>query len=234
MPRKPRMYLPGVPCHVIQRGNNRDATFFAEQDYQFYLVCLYEAARKYHVKIHAYVLMTNHVHLLMTPQLKESISLVMQSIGRRYVQYINKEYRRTGTLWESRHKESLIDGERYLLVCSRYIEMNPVSANMVKHPSQYKWTSYMCNAHGVFNKLICHHEVYSRLGVNEGERQKTYASLFDDVMDVKEFKIVRNAVRFSMPTGDSRFQKKVEQAINRKIGYSHRGRPRRSCKAECK
>jgi putative transposase len=197
-------------------------------------VCLYEAARKYHVKIHAYVLMTNHVHLLMTPQLKESISLVMQSIGRRYVQYINKEYRRTGTLWESRHKASLIDGERYLLVCSRYIEMNPVSANMVKHPSQYKWTSYMCNAHGVFNKLICHHEVYSRLGVNEGERQKTYASLFDDVMDVKEFKIVRNAVRFSMPTGDSRFQKKVEQAINRKIGYSHRGRPRRSCKAECK
>ena len=112
--------------------------------------------------------------------------------------------------------------------------MNPVSANMVKHPSQYKWTSYMCNAHGEFNKLICHHEVYSRLGVNEGERQMAYASLFDDVMDVKEFKIVRNAVRFSMPTGDSRFQKKVEQAINRKIGCSHRGRPRRSCKAECK
>ena len=91
MPRKPRMYLPDVPCHVIQRGNNRDATFFVEQDYQFYLECLYDAAIKYHVKIHAYVLMTNHVHLLMTPQQKESISLVMQSIGRRYVQYVNKE-----------------------------------------------------------------------------------------------------------------------------------------------
>jgi putative transposase len=234
MPRKPRMYLPGVPCHVIQRGNNRDATFFAEQDYQYYLECLYDAARKYHVKIHAYVLMTNHVHLLMTPQLKESISLVMQSIGRRYVQYVNKEYKRTGTLWESRHKASLIDGERYLLICSRYIEMDPVSANMVEHPSQYKWTSYMCNAQGEFNKLISHHDVYDKLGFNRDERQLAYAALFDDVVDAKEFKIVRNAVRFSMPTGDSRFQMQVEQAINRKLGYSYRGRPRRFGKAGCK
>ena len=234
MPRKPRMYLPGVPCHVIQRGNNRDATFFAEQDYQFYLECLYGAAKKYHVKVHAYVLMTNHVHLLMTPQLKESISLVMQSIGRRYVQYVNKEYKRTGTLWESRHKASLIDGERYLLICSRYIEMNPVSANMVKHPSQYKWSSYMCNTHGVFNKLICHHEVYSRLGTNEDERQAAYASLFNDVVDENEFKIVRNAVRFSMPTGDSRFKAQVEEAVSRKIGHAYRGRPRRSGKVERK
>lgn len=98
MPRKPRMYLPGVPCHIIQRGNNRDATFFSEQDYQFYLECLSDAVRKYQVDVHAYVLMTNHVHLLMTPLAKESISLVMQSVGRRYVQYINLEYRRTGTL----------------------------------------------------------------------------------------------------------------------------------------
>ncbi|VAW54116.1 Transposase and inactivated derivatives [hydrothermal vent metagenome] len=117
MPRKARMYLSGVPCHIIQRGNNRDATFFTEQDYQFYLECLYEAAKKYHADIHAYVLMTNHVHLLMTPLYKESISLVMQSVGRRYVQYINKEYRRTGTLWESRHKASLVDAEQYLLAC---------------------------------------------------------------------------------------------------------------------
>jgi len=170
----------------------------------------------------------------MTPQLKESISLVMQSIGRRYVQYVNKEYKRTGTLWESRHKASLIDGERYLLVCSRYIEMNPVSANMVKLPSQYKWTSYMCNAHGNFNKLICHHDAYDRLGFNANERQVAYASLFDDVMDAKEFKVVRNAVEFSMPTGDNRFQKQIERAINRKIGYSYRGRPGKSGNAERK
>lgn len=158
MPRKPRMYLPGVPYHIIQRGNNRDATFFAEQDYQFYLECLYDAAGKYHVNIHAYVLMTNHVHILMTLLLKESISLVMQSIGRLYVQYINKQYRRTGTLWESRHKSSLVEAEKYLLACSRYIELNPVNANMLKHPLQYKWSSYMCNAHGEVNRLICPHE----------------------------------------------------------------------------
>jgi len=113
------MYLPGVPCHIIQRGNNRDATFFAEQDYQFYLECLSDAIGKYHVDIHSYVLMTNHVHLLMTPSSKESISLVMQSVGRRYVQYVNLEYRRTGTLWESRHKASVVDAESYLLTCRK-------------------------------------------------------------------------------------------------------------------
>lgn len=111
MPRKPRMYLPGMPCHVIQRGNNRDACFYAEQDYQFYLECLLDACRRYHVAVHAYVLMTNHVHLLMTPEDSEGISRVMQSVGRRYVQYINFEYQRSGTLWEGRHKASLVEAE---------------------------------------------------------------------------------------------------------------------------
>ena len=226
MPRRPRMYLPGVPCHVIQRGNNREATFFAEQDYQFYLECLNDATRKYHVNIHAYVLMTNHVHLLMTPDAKESISLVMQSIGRRYVQYINKLYRRTGTLWESRHKASLVDSECYLLACSRYIEMNPVRASMVKHPSEYQWTSYMSNAHGDVNKLITRHDVYTGLGLTEGSRQRAYAALFETVVDKNEIQLIRNAARFSMPTGDSRFQQQIERALKRKVGYSHRGRPR--------
>jgi putative transposase len=234
MPRKQRMYLPGIPCHIIQRGNNRDATFFTERDYQFYLECLYDAARKYHVNIHAYVLMTNHVHLLMTPLSKESISLVMQSIGRRYVQYINKEYRRTGTLWESRHKASLVDAEKYLLICSRYIEMNPVNANMVKHPSKYRWSSYMCNAHGKVNRLICPHETYNRLGLSEQCRQQAYASLFENVLDANKTQVIRNALQLSMPTGGSRFQQQIEQALNRKVGYAHRGRPRKSRQMGCK
>lgn len=233
MPRKPRMYLPGVPCHIIQRGNNRDATFFAEQDYQFYLECLYDASRKYSVDIHAYVLMTNHVHMLMTPLAKDSISRVMQSVGRRYVQYINKEYRRTGTLWESRHKASLVDAENYLLACSRYIEMNPVNASMIEHPSQYKWTSYMCNAHGEIDRLITPHETYRRLGLNEIAQQQAYASLFVNMVDQSEIQVIRNAVRFSMPTGDNRFQQQIEQALKRKVGYMHRGRPRKSGKAKC-
>ena len=154
MPRKPRMYLPQVPCHVIQRGNNREATFFAEQDYQYYLECLKDASCRYGVSIHAYVLMTNHVHLLMTPEKVESISLTMQSLGRRYVQYINKEYRRTGTLWESRHKASLVQAEKYLLTCSRYIELNPVRAGMVDHPADYKWSSFRANAYGELDSRI--------------------------------------------------------------------------------
>lgn len=225
MPRKPRMYLPGVPCHIIQRGNNRNATFFAEQDYQFYLECLYEGSKKYHVDIHAYVLMTNHVHLLMTPLAKESISLLMQSIGRRYVQYVNKEYRRTGTLWEGRHKSSLVDAERYLLVCSRYIEMNPVNASMVSHPSLYKWSSYMFNAAGEMNCLITPHETYTRLGLNDNLRTQAYAALFEDVLDSADMQMVRNSVHFSMPTGDNRFRQQIESVLDRKIGCSHRGRP---------
>ena len=129
------MYLAGVPAHVIQRGNNRDACFFHEDDYRFYRQCLAEACRRYGVDLHAYVLMTNHTHLLMTPACPEGISRVMQSLGRRFVQYMNKTYRRTGTLWESRHKASLVDAERYLLACYRYIELNPVRAGMVEHPA---------------------------------------------------------------------------------------------------
>lgn len=227
MPRKSRMFLPDVPCHIIQRGNNRDACFFAEQDYQFYLDCLYDASHRYHIKIHAYVLMTNHVHLLMTPLAKDSISLLMQSIGRCYVQYINKEYRRTGTLWESRFKASLVDAEPYLLACSRYIELNPVNANMVNHPSGYKWSSYLCNAYGVSNRLISKHDIYRLLGPSELSRQQAYVSLFEGAVVSTETSVIRNAVQFSMPTGDSRFKHQIEQALNRKVGYAHRGRPRK-------
>ena len=217
-----------MPCHIVQRGNNREATFFSEQDYQFYLECLSDAVCKYHVEIHAYVLMTNHVHLLMTPLAKESISLVMQSVGRRYVQYINLEYRRTGTLWESRHKASLVDAENYLLSCSRYIELNSVNANMVEHPAEYKWSSYMYNAHGESNNLIRPHEIYSRLGLCEETRRQAYASLFETVLNTADVQVIRNAARFSMPTGDNRFKQHIERALNRKVGYAHRGRPRNS------
>ncbi len=152
MPKKPRMYQPDVPCHVIQRGNNREACFYSDRDYQFYLDCLEDASHRHGVRVHAYVLMTNHVHILMAPGRKNSIGLTMQSIGRRYVQFINKAYQRTGTLWESRYKASLVDKDRYLLTCMRYIELNPVRANMIAHPGEYKWSSYRSNGtwnHGV-------------------------------------------------------------------------------------
>jgi putative transposase len=232
MPRKPRMYLPGVPCHVIQRGNNREATFFSDQDYQYYLECLSDAVTRYGVDVHAYVLMTNHVHLLMSPQKKDSISLTMQSVGRRYVQYINKVYRRTGTLWESRHKASIVDAAHYLIACSRYIELNPVAANMVSHPAEYRWSSYRCNAHGQACSLIRPHQLYLDMGHCNRDRQKAYADLFKSALDKKDVDVIRNAARFSMPTGDNRFKAQIEKALNRKLGYAHRGRPRKNIIAD--
>jgi putative transposase len=148
MPRKPRFNLIEIPQHVVQRGNNRQPTFFAEEDYRFYLDCLGEAASKYRCALHAYVLMTNYVHLLVTPGTPEGVSRMMQSVGRRYVQYVNYSYKRSGTLWEGRYKASLVQTEQYLLTCSRYIELNPVRAGMVQHPKDHKWTSYRAHAHG--------------------------------------------------------------------------------------
>jgi len=225
MPRKPRMYLPGVPCHVIQRGNNREASFFARQDYLFYLSCLGEACSRYHVAVHAYVLMTNHVHLLMTPDDREGISRVMQSIGRRYVQYINKKYRRCGTLWESRHKASLVDAERYLLTCYRYIELNPVAANLVKHPGDYTWSSYRHNAFGEKNPIITQHDLYRRLGMAKKERRSRYEALFIDSLTKEDIHTIRSAAQFSMPVGDGRFKARLEHTFGYSIGQAKRGRP---------
>ena len=149
MPRQLRYNLPGIPQHVIQRGNNRQATFFSDEDYMRYLADLKSACDQHQCEVHAYVLMTNHVHLLMTPHNGDGIAKTMQSLGRRYVVYINQTYRRTGTLWEGRYKAALIDSENYLLTCYRYIELNPVRAEgMVDHPGKYRWSSYRANALG--------------------------------------------------------------------------------------
>jgi REP-associated tyrosine transposase len=145
IPRKARMFLPDVPCHVVSRGNNRDACFYTDDDYLFYLECLSDACKKHRVSVHVYVLMTNHAHLLLTPRRDLGISNVMPSIGRRYVHYINKTYKRSGTLWEGRYKASLVDAENFLLACYRYIELNPVRVSMVEHPADYRWSGYGVN-----------------------------------------------------------------------------------------
>jgi putative transposase len=225
MPRKPRMYLPEVPCHVIQRGNNRAACFFAERDYHYYLECLGEACDRNAVAVHAYVLMTNHVHLLMTPEDAPGISRVMQSIGRRYVQYINKTYQRCGTLWESRHKASLVDAEPYLLSCYRYIELNPVAANMVNHPGDYPWSSYRHNAQGRPDERLTAHPLYQRLGSSHAERQGAYRELFSSALSPTEVHAIRTAARFSMPLGNDRFREQIQQALGRSVGQAKRGRP---------
>ena len=227
MPRKPRAYLAGVPCHIITRGNNREACFYCDDDYLFYLNCLAEACQRFKVSLHAYVLMTNHVHLLMTPETAEGISRVMQSLGRRYVQYINKTYRRTGTLWEGRHKASLIDADTYLLTCYRYIELNPVRAAMVKHPAEYQWSSYRVNAGLCQRGELAVHECYADLGLNNEQRHYAYRELFSiDLGD--QVHEIRQAINFSMPLGNTRFQQQIERALGRKLGHQGLGRPKKA------
>jgi putative transposase len=225
MPRKPRYYEADIPCHVISRGNNRQACFFENDDYCFYLECLRDACARYRVALHAYVLMTNHVHLLMTPERKEGISQVMQSVGRRYVQYVNHRYCRSGTLWEGRHKASMVDQETYLLICYRYIELNPVRARMVEHPSYYRWSSYRENTGLDPQRYVKGHECYMRLGLDKSSREQSYQVLFGEALANHTLNEVRSAARFSMPLGDSRFRSQVENATGQKLGHAKRGRP---------
>jgi putative transposase len=163
MPRKPRFYLPGVPAHVIQRGNARQAVFFAAEDYESYRRWLAAAAARHGCAIHAYVLMTNHVHLLLTPADPDSISRLMQMLGRHYVTYINRTYGRSGTLWEGRHKGCVISSDAYLLTCMRYIELNPVRAHMATAPGDYRWSSYRSNAFGEIDDTLIAHSSYIEL-----------------------------------------------------------------------
>jgi len=225
MPRKPRQYVGGMPYHVVQRGNNRSVCFFSDEDYHAYLDYLHRACQRYAVSLHAYVLMTNHTHLLMTPECKDGISLVMQSLGRRYVQYINQQFRRSGTLWEGRHKASLVQAEQYLLACYRYVELNPVRADMVEHPGHYRWSSYPVNALGMPDKRLIPHPVYEALGQTMTQRQHAYRELFRVVLDKDVVHAIRTAARFSMPLGNHRFKTEIEMALNRKLGFARRGRP---------
>ena len=228
MPRKPRFYLPNVPAHVIQRGNDRQAVFFDDQDYQGYLGWLEEGARTYGCKVHAYVLMTNHVHLLVTPTRKESISRMMQHVGRHYVTYVNKEYGRTGTLWEGRHKGSVISSAEYFLACSRYIELNPIRAGMVAHPRDYRWSSYRGNALSHDDRVLTQHSLYVALGRDANERQKHYRDLFRFALEPEKVHEIRMSVQTGTPLGNERFKQQIEQRLQQRVGQARRGRPKKS------
>jgi len=224
MPRRPRLNLASVPLHVIQRGNNRQACFFAEEDYRFYLYWLKKGAEKYGCDIHAYVLMTNHVHLLLTPQAKTSASGLMQSLGRRYVQYVNRVYKRSGTLWEGRFKASLVNAEEYLLLCYRYIELNPVRAGMVQDPGVYPWSSYRSHGLGERDELIHDHELYLALGVKAEDRQRAYRELFRSQLDNAALTGIRKAASRGLVLGNERFRQEIEEALGKRVAPRKRGR----------
>lgn len=229
MARMPRYVIPGQPQHVIQRGNNRQPIFGAIADYRYYLEKLKDASEKHECDIHAYVLMTNHVHLLLSPQQENSISKMMQTVGRYYVQHFNHCYYRTGTLWEGRYKATLIDTEQYFLTCMRYIELNPVRATgMVDHPSEYPWSSYHYNALGDSNSLITQHEQYSRLAGSSEKRQSVYRELFRYHITDMTLEAIREATNKAWVLGDERFKKQMERLLKRSVESAGYGGDRRS------
>ena len=232
MARLPRFDIPGQPHHVIQRGNNRSIVFAGEEDYEFYLKKLGDACQKFQCDLHAYVLMTNHVHLLITPHLKGGIGKVMQMLGRYYVQYFNYQYSRTGTLWEGRYKATVIDSEQYLLICSRYIELNPVRAGMVEYPADYPWSSYHFNALGISNPLIKEHCIYNALGTDAARRQSAYKALFEYQVPDKTVEEIRVATNKAWVLGNERFLQQIEDLSQRQVQPKLRGGDRRSKKAK--
>jgi len=228
MPRRPRVILPNFPLHVIQRGNNRQACFVAEEDCRFYLDWLREYAGKTGCSIHAYVLMTNHVHLLLSSATGDGVGALMKALGQRYVQYVNRTYGRSGTLWEGRFRSCLTQEDRYLLTCQRYIELNPVRAGMVPHPAEYRWSSYRANAQGGENALLTPHSLYLALGADAATRQQAYRELFRFELEPGLVDAIRQATNGNFALGDSRFGEQIAQALGRRVQPGMAGRPRKS------
>ena len=225
MPRQPRFNLVGVPQHVVQRGNNRQATFFTDADYQRYIDYVASAAAANPCDVHAYVLMPNHIHMLVTPRAPDALSKLMQSVAGRYVQYVNASQGRSGTLWDGRYKASIVDSERYLLTCYRYIELNPVRAGMVRHPADYRWSSYRHNGRGDAGGLIVQHPLYEALGASPKARRVAYRALFRGHMEESLLRRIREALNQERALAGERFSREIEARLARPVRPARRGRP---------
>ncbi|GAB1595055.1 transposase [Lysobacter claricitrinus] len=228
MARLPRLDLPGIPQHVVQRGNDRQPCFARDGDYEHYRQELGEAALKHDCAVHAYVLMTNHVHLLVTPSSPGGVSRMMQAIGRRYVACFNARYRRTGTLWEGRFKSALVDSDRYVLACYRYIELNPVRAGMVVHPTDYPWSSCVTNALGRDEPRVRPHAAWLALSGTAEQRFAAYRELIASGLTAEELEALTSHTRQQKAWGSQRFKSEIETLVGRSMEIRQAGRPRRS------
>jgi putative transposase len=223
MPRPSRFVLPGHPHHLLQRGNNRNAVFFHKEDYQFFLKSLQAASARYNCQIHAYVLMTNHIHLLVSPATADGLARLMQSIGRRYVPYINQRYQRSGTLWEGRYRAVLLETARYVLACQRYIELNPVRAQIVQRAADYVWSSYRHHALGAPDALVHDHTLYTALGPDTASRCSAYQALCTEALAVETMQAIRDATNTGWVLGDTSFTSQVEKILHRRVRPAARG-----------
>lgn len=223
--RQPRFDVPLIPQHVIQRGNNRQDIFRAFGDYDIFLRWLAEAIAAQGVSLHAYVLMTNHIHLLATPLGPGSIGKIMQTLGRRYVQFFNSRYNRTGSLWEGRYRATVIDSEEYFLTCSRYIEQNPVRAGISQSPADYRWSSFRHNALGHPDSLLTHNAIYDRLGQSPEERREGYRAISLETISEEVSKAIREATAKAWALGGDAFQQQVQELTGRRTQPLRSGRP---------
>ena len=232
MPRRPRTDLDGFPLHVTQRGHNRSACFFSDDDRAAYLYWLGRYAAGLGVSIHAWVLMTNHVHLLLTAPSTGHASLLMQVLGRRYVRHFNDTYGRSGTLWEGRFRACAVHAEDYLLACMRYIELNPVRAQIARAAETYAWSSYRRNALGRTDRLVTEHTVYTRLGASAEARQSAYRDLFRADKDAAVLADIRTATASGHLLAGDQVRKEVGRTRGLQLGPATRGRPRKASGAE--
>lgn len=224
MARLTRITPVGVPVHIIQRGNNHQDCFSSGFDMMAYMAWLKEYSKKYSVDVHAWVLMPDHVHILCTPQQNGGISQMMQSLGRRYVRYFNVQYQRTGTLWEGRYKSCLVQAKHYLLEVYKYIEMNPVRANLVNDPADYSWSSYRINTFWTSSELCTPHPEYMKLGETKKLRLENYQSLFTHQIDEQLLEDIRQNTNKGMALGNSRFKEEIEKLTGRRLKPLKAGR----------
>jgi putative transposase len=218
MPRFARVRVPGIPLHIIQRGNNREPCFFTPADRRVYLDQLKVLAERFACAVHAYVLMDNHVHLLVTPPDEAAVSLLMKHLGQRYVQYVNRRYERVGTLWAGRFRSHPVQRAHYLLACYRYIELNPVRAGMVRHPGDYAWSSYRVNAGLRRSSLLTPHDEYLAIGAAQ------YQRLFRHAFNPRELAQIRSAATGCFALGDERFVAEIATHAGRRVERAMPGR----------
>ncbi|MBU6503069.1 MAG: transposase [Burkholderiales bacterium] len=225
MARLPRLTVPGYPHHVIQRGNNRQAIFASAADYQMLLDLLHDNARKFGVALHSYVLMTNHFHLLATPESPDSLPQLMQAVGRRYVRHFNDSQGRSGTLWEGRYRSTLIQTERYLLACMVYIDLNPVRAGLVAEARDYPWSSHAHNVGLRVDRLITPHPLYWALGNTPFAREAAYAELVRAGVDAKQQAALTESALRGWALGEPDFVADLQRRTQRRVSKTQAGRP---------
>jgi putative transposase len=225
MARLPRLTLPGYPHHVIQRGNNRQPIFAVDDDYRELQELLEEHARAAGVAVHAYVLMSNHFHLLATPETADGIPQMMQAVGRRYVRFFNRRQARTGTLWEGRYRSTLIQAERYLLACMVYIDLNPVRAGMVDAPASYPWSSHGYYVSGRSDRLVTPHPIWWELGNTPFAREAAYRELVNAGLSTAQQQALADSALRGWALGDAEYVADLQRRTERRVTKGKPGRP---------